>query len=499
VADALRSQSLEQLFYSPALAIAFVEMAVVAPLVEELTKPLGALLLGKRLRTPAEAFLVGMAGGAGFAIVENMLYEAAGARLWAHIATLRAIGGVLHPLTAGLVAVGWYGVRRGQPGAWRRWLALYGLAVGVHALWNGGLTVLVSRIGSYFLGADTWSFSIYGIGQPGVMVVFIVLEAIALWRLLWVVSGRLRDSAAPSPETGLALHLERPRRLALWAVALLLVLVPVGALYGPLLARNGGQLSPVAMAAEPVTPTAAPTASPSPTPTAAPATTQPPRATPLVSPAATSVAAQPLPGGSVAGTVLLSDTADDPAVGVLPKAASQPEAQAMGYSGGEYFIRVLDSGQGMGGVVFVPGTYQNAAIAVDARPAPDTPGALTELTCRRTFEPGTGPNTPPPNGYVARIDTHGGRFRIARMDGGTATSLAGWQVSAAIRRGTAANRIELACVGNSISLTVNGARVATVEDGTYPAAGRVGLGTNFFTGASGPMEVRYDNLVVTQQ
>jgi RsiW-degrading membrane proteinase PrsW (M82 family) len=73
--------------------------------VEELTKPVGAILLARRFRGPAEAFLVGMAGGVGFAIVENMLYEAAGARLWAGMATLRAVGGVLHPLNAGLVAI----------------------------------------------------------------------------------------------------------------------------------------------------------------------------------------------------------------------------------------------------------------------------------------------------------------------------------------------------------------------------------------------------------
>jgi RsiW-degrading membrane proteinase PrsW (M82 family) len=144
--------------------------------VEELTKPLGAILLARRLRGPAEAFLVGMAGGVGFAIVENMLYESAGSTLWAGIATLRGIGGVLHPLNAGMVAVGWYGVRNGLPGAWRRLVGLYGLAVGAHAAWNGGLTILLSGLGVYFFGADTWRLDVFGIGQPGVVLVFMVLE-----------------------------------------------------------------------------------------------------------------------------------------------------------------------------------------------------------------------------------------------------------------------------------------------------------------------------------
>jgi RsiW-degrading membrane proteinase PrsW (M82 family) len=105
VARVAASPDLERLFFSPALATAMIGMAVVAPIVEELTKPLGALLLGRRLRSPAEAFLVGMAGGVGFAVVENMLYESTGTRLWAAEATLRGVGGVLHPLNAGLVAL----------------------------------------------------------------------------------------------------------------------------------------------------------------------------------------------------------------------------------------------------------------------------------------------------------------------------------------------------------------------------------------------------------
>ena len=245
VARAIASDGLEQLFYSPALILVIVQVAIVAPVVEELTKPLAAIVLARRLRGPAEAFLVGMAGGVGFGILENMLYEAAGARVWAHIAALRGIGGVLHPLNAGLVALGWYGVRNGHPGAWRRLLGLYGLAVGIHALWNGGLVVLFSGIGAYFFGTETWTFNIYGIGQPGVVTLFMVLEAIALWRLLIVVTGRLRDPKQPEVETALALHLERPRRLALWATGLLVLLVPLGALYGPLLARYGDRLLPV--------------------------------------------------------------------------------------------------------------------------------------------------------------------------------------------------------------------------------------------------------------
>ena len=124
-------------------------------------------------------------------------------------------------------------------------MGLYGLAVGIHALWNGGLTILFSGIGAYFFGTDTWSFNVYGIGQPGVVTLFMVLEAIALWRLLVVVTDRLRDPGQPEAEPLLALRLEQPRRLALCATGLLLVLVLLGALYGPLLGRYADKLLPI--------------------------------------------------------------------------------------------------------------------------------------------------------------------------------------------------------------------------------------------------------------
>jgi RsiW-degrading membrane proteinase PrsW (M82 family) len=220
VAHVAASPGLERLFFSPALAVAMVGGAVVAPLLEELTKPLGAILLGRRLRGPAEAFLVGMAGGVGFAIVENMLYESGGFRLWAAVATLRGVGGVLHPLNAGLVAVG------------------------IHALWNGGLTLLFSAAGAYFFATDTWEVDVYGLGQPGIVLVFMVLEAVALWRLLVLVTDQLAG-ASQTVAGGLNLGLDQPRRLAAWAVGLMLIVVPIGALYGPLLTRYADRLIPI--------------------------------------------------------------------------------------------------------------------------------------------------------------------------------------------------------------------------------------------------------------
>jgi hypothetical protein len=207
-------------------------------------KPLAAIALARRLRSPAEAFLVGMAGGAGFAIVENMLYESGGRGLWAAVATMRGIGGVLHPLNAGLVAIGWYGVMNTtEPGRWKRLLGFYGLAVAIHALWNGGLTLIFSAAGAYFFATDTWRVDVYGLGQPGIVLVFMVLEAITLWRVLILTTDQLRGDAPV--ETGLGLRLDEPRRLAAWAMGVILVVVPIGLLYGPLLSRYADRMIPL--------------------------------------------------------------------------------------------------------------------------------------------------------------------------------------------------------------------------------------------------------------
>ena len=48
-------------------------VSVIAPFVEELLKPIGLIFVMKRLRTPYEGVLYGVACGMGFAIMENLL------------------------------------------------------------------------------------------------------------------------------------------------------------------------------------------------------------------------------------------------------------------------------------------------------------------------------------------------------------------------------------------------------------------------------------------
>jgi hypothetical protein len=70
------------------------------------------------------------------------------------------------------------------------------------------------------------------------------LEAIALWRLLILVTDQLRRGT-PAVVGGLRLRLDEPRRLAVWATSVMLVVVPIGLLFGPLLARYADRMIPI--------------------------------------------------------------------------------------------------------------------------------------------------------------------------------------------------------------------------------------------------------------
>ena len=85
-------------------------VSVIAPFVEELLKPIGLIFIMKRLKTPYEGVLYGVACGMGFAIIENMLYELFillwyGSDAWTLNAFVRGIGStVLHAV--GPAAIG---------------------------------------------------------------------------------------------------------------------------------------------------------------------------------------------------------------------------------------------------------------------------------------------------------------------------------------------------------------------------------------------------------
>lgn len=224
------------LLSSPASLFLLAELTLVAPLVEEATKPLAVIFLGRRIQHARDALLIGIGCGAGFAIIENIAYEGGGLHLWTGITLIRGIGAALHPFGAGLMSVGWYGVVHQQPGAWHRLARFYLLAVGAHAIWNGaaGIFFLLESSDRGVLGP----VDLQGVIIDSGLVALFLAEGVAL---LWAVRQLARSLAAPGAVVS---ALSPTRALALWGIACLGVLLPVGIAAGHAMLRYLGAMLP---------------------------------------------------------------------------------------------------------------------------------------------------------------------------------------------------------------------------------------------------------------
>jgi RsiW-degrading membrane proteinase PrsW (M82 family) len=231
VVTANQPDIIARLFFSPLLIVFLLFTALQAPIPEEFSKALGLTLFGRRRITNAQqALMIGLACGAGFAILENMLYEGIYARMsggsWGGVTLLRGLGAVLHPICTGLVALGWF---RARERGWGELLRAYGSAVGLHTLWNGGFLAFVFVTGlDYYRGPDL-SLSLYGTGVPILLILFLVVLALAMWWLLYRLMASLGRGIEPEPTPILVSR----RALAGWAMACAVVLIPLGAALGP--------------------------------------------------------------------------------------------------------------------------------------------------------------------------------------------------------------------------------------------------------------------------
>ncbi|MBC7226938.1 MAG: PrsW family intramembrane metalloprotease [Thermoflexales bacterium] len=119
----------------PLMLIALVFIGGLVPLVEEATKTLGVGLAGAWLRpSPARAFLLGVASGAGFALAENILNSVFTGPAWGPAVLARLMATVMHCATGGLMGWGWGQWWAGRR-PWRLPLAFVGAAT-AHSLWN---------------------------------------------------------------------------------------------------------------------------------------------------------------------------------------------------------------------------------------------------------------------------------------------------------------------------------------------------------------------------
>ena len=170
--------------------IILIVVAVMAPLIEESVKPLAVIIFIGRVRSAAEAFVLGLAAGIGFNLIETTGYISSGYQDWLSIALIRTGSGLLHGFGAAMVTLGWYYLT--HPGKHRglKVAGCWTYAVLQHAIWNGswGLTLLPGPIGSFF---NNTNVTIGSISLPSYALVNIA-EALFMLAFFIYMTGILR-------------------------------------------------------------------------------------------------------------------------------------------------------------------------------------------------------------------------------------------------------------------------------------------------------------------
>ena len=211
-----------------------VELAVIAPLAEELVKPLVVLPLLRHARNSRQAFWIGAAAGAGFAFLENIIYTMSRMSSWVGILALRALSAAIHPLGAGLVGLGWYELFHStDQSGWVRlenWLKRFGAAAGIHALWNGGSAVILTLVSTGFFSKAGADVDLFGVTFAGIGLAFLVIvEGGALLAFRYLAQKPVEGDAYQFFREGGLSPISQPqsRSLALWAAACLLAILPL--------------------------------------------------------------------------------------------------------------------------------------------------------------------------------------------------------------------------------------------------------------------------------
>jgi RsiW-degrading membrane proteinase PrsW (M82 family) len=179
------------------LVAQLLDISLTAAIVEETVKPLGAVLIIRRLRTRSEAFLVGMAAGIGFNIVETIGYITQGQGDWINVALERSTAGLLHGVGAGMATLGWWYLVNGK-GEPLRFIKGFGLilyAMAQHAI-NNGVAVVIGLIPEPLHSLLFGALYLGRLPEQYASLVFIGYGLVILIVLLWITSVLRRTDAA---------------------------------------------------------------------------------------------------------------------------------------------------------------------------------------------------------------------------------------------------------------------------------------------------------------
>ena len=201
-----------------------IELAVVAPVLEETLKPFGALVA--RPHTRSEALAFGAAAGAGFAVIENLLYASGGfwgTQWWTPISVVRMSGSALHLLGTALIALAVFELRQPKEERLISLPVAYGLAIGTHTAWNGSIAVATVL----FAGNERLGLSNDAAGWGNGLLVLLAVFGVVMLAALLAVARAVRNGE-PLRQVASMDSLGQAEKIAAWALVTSWLLVPIG-------------------------------------------------------------------------------------------------------------------------------------------------------------------------------------------------------------------------------------------------------------------------------
>jgi hypothetical protein len=169
----------------PVLIVLGIIVLVIAPMVEEIFKSLGVVLMSYRRPGKAQSFLWGLAGGAGFALAEALFNGTSSLEGWAGVATLRVGATAMHCLGSGLMGLGWHYLLTTR----RPWhlLGAYAAGVTLHSLWNvAASAMLVVSLSATSPATDEVGLAFGGLVILGLMAFLSLLALFAILAIFYL-------------------------------------------------------------------------------------------------------------------------------------------------------------------------------------------------------------------------------------------------------------------------------------------------------------------------
>jgi hypothetical protein len=208
----------------------------------------------------------------------------------------------------------------------------------------------------------------------------------------------------------------------------------------------------------------------------------------VAAPTAAPTAAPPV-ARTAAPLSVMSDDFGPASPGWLPKESfPNQDVNTRGYENGEYVMRRRSAPPGESGAQLVEGFFVDVSFSVDARLAGDEAGRYISMKCRAGNNGVTY--------YRMNVDVATQVVAIQKFANQVTTNFG--QGSRAtvpsLKTSGQVNRLQFSCIGNTLSGSVNGAQVVSVQDDAFKFGGlQLGVGTRNPDLAA---EVHFDNLSV---